>query len=302
MKKPNLSKQKNTNIKSRYNTSSLSDPMNPLQNTFLKEKRINMIMNFLSQNNYQNNFSKKDFINMTIDFRPILKFIMEKLDPNCNLLESQTEDKIETLAKIYEYPGKLNKSFIRDFNTPSNFLYILTFICYMANLCTYKDYFINNEINNTFYKKENNIASSQIPNKEGEENLDDKKEYYEFLDECINCLNNTGNTQQINEVLEKYKNKFSTLCNEELNKIEKNFAEYEQLEKENKQLESQLPVIDTIKTEENQIIKKLNLVKEEYEKSKEEIKLFNQKLVEMQNATKVQEKKLEELDINIKST
>ena len=302
MKKPNLSKQKNTNIKSRYNTSSLSDPMNPLQNTFLKEKRINMIMNFLSQNNYQNNFSKKDFINMTIDFRPILKFIMEKLDPNCNLLESQTEDKIETLAKIYEYPGKLNKSFIRDFNTPSNFLYILTFICYMANLCTYKDYFNNNEINNTFYKKENNIASSQIPNKEGEENLDDKKEYYEFLDECINCLNNTGNTQQINEVLEKYKNKFSTLCNEELNKIEKNFAEYEQLEKENKQLESQLPVIDTIKTEENQIIKKLNLVKEEYEKSNEEIKLFNQKLVEMQNATKEQEKKLEELDINIKST
>ena len=302
MKKPNLSKQKNTNIKSRYNTSSLSDPMNPLQNTFLKEKRINMIMNFLSQNNYQNNFSKKDFINMTIDFRPILKFIMEKLDPNCNLLESQTEDKIETLAKIYEYPGKLNKSFIRDFNTPSNFLYILTFICYMANLCTYKDYFINNEINNTFYKKENNIASSKIPNKEGEENLDDKKEYYEFLDECINCLNNTGNTQQINEVLEKYKNKFSTLCNEELNKIEKNFAEYEQLEKENKQLESQLPVIDTIKTEENQIIKKLNLVKEEYEKSKEEIKLFNQKLVEMQNTTKEQEKKLEELDINIKST
>ena len=302
MKKQNLSKQKNTNIKSRYNTSSLSDPMNPLQNTFLKEKRINMIMNFLSQNNYQNNFSKKDFINMTIDFRPILKFLMEKLDPNCNLLESQTEDKIETLAKIYEYPGKLNKSFIRDFNTPSNFLYILTFICYMANLCTYKDYFINNEINNTFYKKENNIASSQIPNKEGEENLDDKKEYYEFLDECINCLNNTGNTQQINEVLEKYKNKFSTLCNEELNKIEKNFAEYEQLEKENKQLESQLPVIDTIKTEENQIIKKLNLVKEEYEKSKEEIKLFNQKLVEIQNATKEQEKKLEELDINIKST
>ena len=302
MKKPNLSKQKNTNIKSRYNTSSLSDPMNPLQNTFLKEKRINMIMNFLSQNNYQNNFSKKDFINMTIDFRPILKFIMEKLDPNCNLLESQTEDKIETLAKIYEYPGKLNKSFIRDFNTPSNFLYILTFICYMANLCTYKDYFINNEINNTFYKKENNIASSQIPNKEGEENLDDKNEYYEFLDECINCLNNTGNTQQINEVLEKYKNKFSTLCNEELNKIEKNFAEYEQLDKENKQLESQLPVIDTIKTEENQIIKKLNLVKEEYEKSKEEIKIFNQKLVEMQNATKEQEKKLEELDINIKST
>ena len=110
MKKPNLSKQKNTNIKPRYNTSSLSDPMNPLQNTFLKEKRINMIMNFLSQNNYQNNFSKKDFTNMTIDFRPILKFIMEKLDPNCNLLESQTEDKIETLAKRGR---RLRRPFIR---------------------------------------------------------------------------------------------------------------------------------------------------------------------------------------------
>ena len=106
MKKPtnsNLSKQRNTNMKSRkvgnqFNTSSLSDPMNPLQNTYLKEKRINMIINFLSQNNYQNNYSKKDFINMTIDFRPILKFIMDKLDPNMNLLESQTEDKIEALA------------------------------------------------------------------------------------------------------------------------------------------------------------------------------------------------------------
>ena len=70
MKKPtnsNLSKQRNTNMKSRkvgnqYSTSSLSDPMNPLQNTYLKEKRINMIINFLSQNNYQNNYSKKDFI------------------------------------------------------------------------------------------------------------------------------------------------------------------------------------------------------------------------------------------------
>ena len=79
---------------------------------------------------------------MTIDFRPILKFIIEKLDPNSNLLDSQTEDKIESLAKIYEYPGKLNKTFIRDFNTPSNFLYILTFMCYMANLCSYQEYFI----------------------------------------------------------------------------------------------------------------------------------------------------------------
>ena len=150
----NNNKPKNILIKTRKSTSpfnnTLSDPMNSLQNTYLKEKRINMIINFLVLNNYPNNFNKKEFINMTIDFRPILKFIMEKLDPNSNLLDSQTEDKIETLAKIYEYPGKLNKSFIRDFNTPSNFLYILTFICYMANLYSYKEYFIEKEINNMY--------------------------------------------------------------------------------------------------------------------------------------------------------
>ena len=299
-----MKKQKNVLAKTRkvtpqYNNSSLSDPMNPLQNTFLKEKRINMIMNFLSQNNYPNNYSKKDFINMTIDFRPILKFIMEKLDPNYNLLESQTEDKIETLAKIYDYPGKLNKSFIRDFNTPSNFLYILTFICYMANLCSYKDYFINNEINNTFYKTENNICStnSQLVNEDNIE--DDTKEYYEFLDECIN---NNENNQEINEVIEKYKNKFSSLCNEELNKIEKNFAEYEELDKENKNLESQLPNIDNIKSQENEVNQKLNLVKEEYNKTNEEIDVFNQKLVNIQDNINKQEKNLEALDIDIKST
>ena len=303
MKKPNFSnnnKQKNIAIKTRkIMPQTLSDPMNPLQNTYLKEKRINMIMNFLSQNNYPNNFSKKDFINMTIDFRPILKFIMEKLDPNCNLLESQTEDKIEALAKIYEYPGKLNKSIIRDFNTPSNFLYILTFICYMSNLCSYKDYFINNEINNTFYKTENNIVSSgsQFIN-EGEV-VDDKKEYYEFLDECIN---NNGETQKVNEVIEKYKNKFSNLCKEELDKIEKNFAEYEQLEKENKQLESQLPNIDSIKSEENEINQKLNLTKGEYDNIIEEINSFEQKLLNIQNNIIQQENQLKELNNEINNT
>ena len=312
MKKPtnsNLSKQRNTNMKSRkvgnqYSTSSLSDPMNPLQNTYLKEKRINMIINFLSQNNYQNNYSKKDFINMTIDFRPILKFIMEKLDPNMNLLESQTEDKIEALSKIYEYPGKLNKNFIRDFNTPSNFLYILTFICYMANLCSYKDYFTNNEIHSKFYKTDNNI-STQISGNNEDITLDDKKEYYEFLDECIKSLNNGDNTdenQTINDVIEKYKNKFNTLCNEELNKIEQNFAEYEKLEKENKIMESQLPSIDIIKAEENDILQKLNNVKAEYEQSNEDINLFKQKLIDISNKITEQENKLKLLDNDIKST
>ena len=312
MKKPtnsNLSKQRNTNMKSRkvgnqYSTSSLSDPMNPLQNTYLKEKRINMIINFLSQNNYQNNYSKKDFINMTIDFRPILKFIMEKLDPNMNLLESQTEDKIEALSKIYEYPGKLNKNFIRDFNTPSNFLYILTFICYMANLCSYKDYFTNNEIHSKFYKTDNNI-STQISGNNEDITLDDKKEYYEFLDECIKSLNsgdNTDENQTINDVIEKYKNKFNTLCNEELNKIEQNFAEYEKLEKENKIMESQLPSIDIIKAEENDILQKLNNVKAEYEQSNEDINLFKQKLIDISNKITEQEYKLKLLDNDIKST
>ena len=312
MKKPtnsNLSKQRNTNMKSRkvgnqYSTSSLSDPMNPLQNTYLKEKRINMIINFLSQNNYQNNYSKKDFINMTIDFRPILKFIMEKLDPNMNLLESQTEDKIEALSKIYEYPGKLNKNFIRDFNTPSNFLYILTFICYMANLCSYKDYFTNNEIHSKFYKTDNNI-STQISGNNEDITLDDKKEYYEFLDECIKSLNNGDNTdenQTINDVIEKYKNKFNSLCNEELNKIEQNFAEYEKLEKENKIMESQLPSIDIIKAEENDILQKLNNVKAEYEQSNEDINLFKQKLIDISNKITEQENKLKLLDNDIKST
>ena len=312
MKKPtnsNLSKQRNTNMKSRkvgnqYSTSSLSDPMNPLQNTYLKEKRINMIINFLSQNNYQNNYSKKDFINMTIDFRPILKFIMEKLDPNMNLLESQTEDKIEALSKIYEYPGKLNKNFIRDFNTPSNFLYILTFICYMANLCSYKDYFTNNEIHSKFYKTDNNI-STQISGNNEDITLDDRKEYYEFLDECIKSLNsgdNTDENQTINDVIEKYKNKFNTLCNEELNKIEQNFAEYEKLEKENKIMESQLPSIDIIKAEENDMLQKLNNAKAEYEQSNEDINLFKQKLIDISNKITEQENKLKLLDNDIKST
>ena len=294
-----MKKPKNISIKTRKSTaafnSSLSDPMNSLQNTYLKEKRINMIINFLVLNNYPNNFSKKEFINMTIDFRPILKFIMEKLDPYSNLLDSQTEDKIETLAKIYEYPGKLNKSFIRDFNTPSNFLYILTFICYMANLYSYKEYFIEKEINNTFYKKEENICATQVTNGE---KINDKKGYYEFLDECINSSANNS----INEILEKYKKKFSNLCNEELNKIEKNFADYEQLEKENKELENQLPVIDSIKSQEIEIMQKYNIINEEYNKTKEEINLFNQKLIDMKKSISEHENKLTVLDNDIKST
>ena len=59
-----------------------------------------------------------------------------------------------------------------------------------------------------------------------------------------------------------------------MNKIEKNFAEYEQLEKENKNLENQLPVIDTIKAQENEIMQKYNMIRDEYNKTNEEIKNY----------------------------
>ena len=143
-----------------------------------------MINNFLIINNYPYNFNKKDFANMSADFRPILKFIMEKLDPNVNLLESLTDDKIEALAKIYEYPGKLTRSMIRDFNTPSNFLYILTFICYMANLVSYKEYFTEKEIKELdFYQNNMNQNNIKINN---DNNYNDNQyliEMSEFMNE-----------------------------------------------------------------------------------------------------------------------
>ena len=283
--KPN----KNQAIKSRKSTSpfmssSLSDPMNSLQNTTLKEKRINMINNFLILNNYPNNFNKKDFANMSVDFRPILKFIMQKLDPNVNLLDSLTDDKIENLSKIYEYPGKVTRSMIRDFNTPSNFLYILTFICYMANLVTYKEYFIEKELKNIYFINNN------------EENNQD--ELYEFLNECINASANNN----VNEVLQKYKTKFDYLSNEELNRFDKMYAELEQLENENKELQKKLPNVDIIKNQENEIIQKYNILNEEYIKSNEDINEYNLKLNEINNFIAEQEKKLTLLDNEIKST
>ena len=77
-----------------------------------------------------------------------------------------------------------------------------------------------------------------------------------------------------------------------MNKIEQNFAEYEKLEKENKIMESQLPLIDTIKSEENDMLQKLNSTKTEYEQSKEDINLFEQKLIDISNNITEQEQKL----------
>ena len=287
--KPN----KNQTIKSRksispFMSSSLSDPMNSLQNTTLKEKRINMISNFLSSNNYPNNFNKKEFANMGLDFRPILKFIMQKLDPNVNLLDSLTDDKIENLSKIYEYPGKVTRSMIRDFNTPSNFLYILTFICYMANLASYKDYFIEKEIKNIYF-----INDSEENNKD---------EFSLFLNECIKAsANNT-----VNDVFEKYKNKYDSLSSEELNNFDKMYVELEQLEKNKKELEKKIQTnaqnIDVIKKQEIEVIQKYNFLNEEYIKSNEDINEYNLKLNEINNFIAEQEKQLMFLDNEIKST
>ena len=285
---------KNRKSISPFASSSLSDPMNSLQNTGLKEKRINMINNFLIINNYPNNFNKKDFSNMSVDFRPILKFIMEKLDPNSNLLDSLTDDKIESLSKIYEYPGKLTRSMIRDFNTPSNFLYILTFICYMVNLCTYKEFFIEKEMNNIYYSNNSNISNSFNNNSEiGTENG-----LYEFLNDCITGSANNN----VSQVYDKYKKKFNQLCSEELSKVDEVYAQFEKLEKENKDLEKQLPNIDIIKNKEVEMAQKYNLINEEYIKGNNEINLCNKKLNDLNNIISEQEKKLNLLDNEIKST
>ena len=301
----NQNKQnKNQTIKSRksispFASSSLSDPMNSLQNTVLKEKRINMINNFLIINNYPYNFNKKDFSNMSADFRPILKFIMEKLDPNVNLLESLTDDKIEALAKIYEYPGKLTRSMIRDFNTPSNFLYILTFICYMANLVSYKEYFTEKEIKELdFYQ--NNMNQNNI-NINNDNNFNDNQyliEMSEFMNECLNSIADNN----VSEILEKYKTKFNNLCSDELNKVDKMYAELDIIDKSNKELGSNLPNIDIFKSQENEIIQKFNYLDEEYSKSNNEIKEYNQKLEEINNYISEQEKKMVFLDNEIKNT
>jgi hypothetical protein len=301
----NQNKQnKNQTIKSRksispFASSSLSDPMNSLQNTVLKEKRINMINNFLIINNYPYNFNKKDFASMSADFRPILKFIMEKLDPNVNLLESLTDDKIEALAKIYEYPGKLTRSMIREFNTPTNFLYILTFICYMANLVSYKEYFTEKEIKELdFYQ--NNMNQNNI-NINNDNNFNDNQyliEMSEFMNECLNSIADNN----VSEILEKYKTKFNNLCSDELNKVDKMYAELDIIDKSNKDLGSNLPNIDVFKSQENETIQKFNYLDEEYTKSSNEIKEYNQKLEEINNYISEQEKKMVFLDNEIKNT
>jgi len=294
--------KKNPAIKNRksispFASSSLSDPMNSLQNTGLKEKRINMINNFLIINNYPNNFNKKDFSNMSVDFRPILKFIMEKLDPNSNLLDSLTDDKIESLSKIYEYPGKLTRSMIRDFNTPSNFLYILTFICYMVNLCTYKEFFIEKEMNNIYYSNNSNISNSNNSfNNSGE--ICTENGLYEFLNDCITGSANNN----VSQVYDKYKKKFNQLCSEELSKVDEVYAQFEKLEKENKELEMQLPNIDIIKNKEVEMAQKYNLINDEYIKGNNEINACNKKLNDLNNIISEQEKKLNLLDNEIKST
>ena len=295
MKKPGMNnpykQNKNQQIKNRKSTSpfiSTSDPMNSLQNTGLKEKRINMINNFLILNNYPNNFNKKEFTNMSVDFRPILKFIMEKLDPHINLLDSLTDDKIESLAKIYEYPGKLTRSMIRDFNTPSNFLYILTFICYMVNLVSYKEFFQEKEIKDIFHiNSNNNNNNNEVNNK-----------LSEFMNDCI--IGNANNN--VNEVYERYKSQFDALTNTNLNHIDHLYAELEKLGKENQDINNQIPNVDKVKNQESEIIQKYNDINEEYQKSNNELNLFRKKVDEINNVIAEKDKKLNLLKNDINNT
>lgn len=258
------------------NLNSLNDPMNSLENTVLKEKRINMISNFLILNNYPNNFNKKDFSSMSIDFRPILKFIMEKIDPNVNLLESLTDDKIESLAKIYDYPGKLTRSMIRDFNTPSNFLYILTFVCYMANLASFKEYFIENELDNIYYNNNSNDQELNI-----------------FLNECAE------NSNDLNSVYNRYKKKFNMICKEELNKVDQLFLEVEKLEKYNSELKTKVPNVDLIKNEKVEAENKFNEINKEYKQINNDIKTYSNTINELNKGINEEENKISNLEIEI---
>ena len=56
---------------------------------------------------------------------------------------------------------------------------------------------------------------------------------------------------------------------------------YEQLEKENKELENKLPVIDSIKAQENTVMQKYEMIRDEYNKTNEEIKNYNQNIKEI---------------------
>ena len=80
------------------------------------------------------------------------------------------------------------------------------------------------------------------------------------------------------------------------------YAQFEKLEKENKELEMQLPNIDIIKNKEVEMAQKYNLINDEYIKGNNEINACNKKLNDLNNIISEQEKKLNLLDNEIKST
>ena len=121
---------------------------------------------------------------------------------------------------------------------------------------------------------------------------------YEFLNDCINGSANNN----VSQVYDKYKKKLNQLCSEELSKVDEVYAKFEKLEKENKELEKQLPNIDIIKSKEVEMAQKYNIINDEYIKGNNEINICNKKLNELNNVISEQEKKLNLLDNEIKST
>jgi hypothetical protein len=164
----------------------------------------------------------------------------------------------------------------------------------MVNLCTFKEFFIEKEMNNIYYSNNSNISNNF--NNSGE--IDTENGLYEFLNDCITGSANNN----VNQVYDKYKKKFNQLCSEELSKVDEVYAQFEKLEKENKDLEKQLPNIDIIKNKEVEMAQKYNLINEEYIKGNNEINLCNKKLNDLNNIISEQEKKLNLLDNEIKST
>ena len=262
-------------------SSSLSDPMNPLDNTILKEKRINVISNFLITNNYPNNFNKKDFANMCLDFRPILKFIIQKLDPIEDPLDSLTDDRIEFVAKIYDYPGKLTKAMIRDFNTPSNFLYIITFMCYMVNLATMKEHYIEKKIKQKSYSGVNPLGNQEM---------------YEFMNQCIN------NNSNITQILKNYRNKYYTLSSEQIAQSDKIYEEINKLEQQRHELEQKLPNVDSLKNQKNELVNNFKIFNDSYEESCKEFKKLTEQKKNLETNIINQQKELKQIEIDTINT
>ena len=149
MNQPKLIQNQGTNQTRKFNVSpgiGQSDTMNSLDNQDLIKKRINSILDFLQKHNYTGNISKKEFHGKTAELMACFQFCVNQFDPKVKIIESFTEDNVIQFAKNINYTGRLNKNMIRDSHSPSNFLYMLSFLCYTCNLVSLHEYYANENI------------------------------------------------------------------------------------------------------------------------------------------------------------